>query len=216
MKNKAAKTLQSLRYSLYVIFHPFKGFWQLKREHKGNIGAAVSLVALMILVTIARGQFTGYLFNTSAPGSFNILSEIFSVSLMFVLWCVSNWCITTLVDGEGSFRDIVITTAFALAPMILINIPLIVFSNIIVLEEGAFYTLFDTAALLWTAGLLLIGIMTAHQFTMLKTIGTVLIALVGMVVIVFIFILLFSLIQQFVNFCILLFDEFSARYLSSR
>lgn len=31
-KQKWQRLLSSLRYSLYVIFHPFDGFWDLSRE----------------------------------------------------------------------------------------------------------------------------------------------------------------------------------------
>jgi hypothetical protein len=131
--------------------------------------------------------------------------------LIFLLWCVSNWCITTLVDGEGSLQDIIITTAYALTPLILINIPLILLSNVMVLDEAAFYTLFDTISMVWFGFLLLIGILTVHQFSMGKTIVTIGIALLGMVVIVFIVVLLFALIQQFINFGILFFRELGVR-----
>ena len=32
--------VKGLRYSTYVIFHPFKGFWDLKHEKKGNLESA--------------------------------------------------------------------------------------------------------------------------------------------------------------------------------
>ena len=209
--SRVHEILDGLWYSFYVIFHPFKGFWDLKKEKKGNLRSAVALVMALILVFICRRQFTGYLFNNTVASEMNVLSEISSVVLVFLLWCVSNWCITTLVDGEGSLQDIIITTAYALTPLILINIPLILLSNVMVLDEAAFYTLFDTISMVWFGFLLLIGILTVHQFSMGKTIVTIGIALLGMVVIVFIVILLFALIQQFINFGILFFRELGVR-----
>ena len=35
-KQKWQHLLSSLRYSLYVIFHPFDGFWDLSREKRGT------------------------------------------------------------------------------------------------------------------------------------------------------------------------------------
>ena len=112
-----------------------------------------------------------------------------------------------MVDGEGKFLDIYIASAYALVPVVLINIPLLVMSNLITIKEAAFYNFFDSVSIIWTVFLFLVGIMTVHQFTMPKTIGTILVALLGMVIIVFLFVLFFALIQQLINFVILLVKE---------
>ena len=109
-----SRMLHGLRYSLYVVFHPFKGFWDLKHEKKGNVFSAWVLVASLILLYILRRQMTGFILNFNILNEMNIFVEILSVLVPLGLWCLSNWCITTLVDGEGSFRDIFVTTAYAL------------------------------------------------------------------------------------------------------
>lgn len=209
--NKINEIVSGIRYSTYVIFHPFKGFWDLKKEGKGNLGAAISLICTLVLVYVSKALFTGYLFNAKELKDIHVLSQMSSVILTFLLWCVANWCITTLVDGEGTLKDIVITTAFATTPYILIQTFMIVLSNVIVLDETVFYSLFNTLSIGWTVFLLVIGIMTVHQFSVSKTLGTILIALVGMVIIVFLFILLFALVQQIINFVILFSKELAVR-----
>ena len=154
---------------------------------------------------------TGFILNFNILNEMNIFVEILSVLVPLGLWCLSNWCITTLVDGEGSFRDIFVTTAYALVPLILLNIPMLLLSNIIIEEEVSFYVALDVLSILWTAFLLLIGIMTVHQFSMSKTIFTVLIAIVGMVIMLFLFLLFVSIVQQLKSFIDLLWTELSMR-----
>ncbi len=203
---------KKLKFSTYVIFHPFKGFWELKKEKKGNYASAGILIALLVFVFIARRQLTGFIFNTNDINNLNIIFEITGVLLPFFLWCIANWCITTLMDGEGNFKEIVLTSAYAITPLILINIPLIIMSNIITINEGALYYFFDTVAILWTVALLVFGLMTIHEFTLGKTILTALIAIVGMVVIIFIGLLFFALVQQIVNFVGIIYRELALRY----
>ena len=124
------EVLRSLRYSLYLIFHPFDGFWDLKHEKRGNIKTALIIFAMVGVTFILRRQLTGFILNEVKLRELNVIVEILSIVVPFFLWCVANWCLTTLMDGEGSFKDIVITSAYALVPLVLINIPLIVFSNI--------------------------------------------------------------------------------------
>ena len=138
-----SRVLRGLQYSLYVIFHPFKGFWDLKHEKKGNAFSAWLIVSMLIVLLILRRQFTGFILNFNKQNEMNVFVEILSVLAPLGLWCLSNWCITTLVDGEGSFKDIFITTAYALTPIVLINVPLLLFSNVIILEETVFDTVLD-------------------------------------------------------------------------
>ena len=56
-----------LKYAFYVIFHPFKGFWELKNEKRGSLGAGLTIFFVCMFSNILRGQFTGYLFNKYYP-----------------------------------------------------------------------------------------------------------------------------------------------------
>lgn len=173
--------------------------------------SASCILALVILTFIARNQLTGFLFNTSTPEYFNVFYQITGILLPFLIWCIANWCITTLVDGEGFFTDIFIASAYALVPLIIINIPMIILSRVMIQPEATFYTLLDTISVIWTVFLIISGLMTVHQFTMSKTIFTILITILGMFIIIFIFLLFFTLIQDMVNFCKLLFYEMQMR-----
>ena len=206
-----SQMLKGFRYSLYLIFHPFKGFWDLKHEKKGNVYSAWLIVALLSVLLILRRQFTGFILNFNKQNEMNVFVEILSVLAPLGLWCLSNWCITTLVDGEGSFKDIFITTSYALTPLVLINIPMLLLSNVMIVEETVFYTVLDALSILWTGLLILIGIMTVHQFTMPKTIATIAVAVVGMVIILFLILLFVSIIQQIVSFVDLLWTEMTMR-----
>ena len=203
--------LDSLKFSLYVIFHPFKGFWDLKHEKRGSMAAAMTFIVLLIVTYILRRQYTGFIFNQNDPKELNVFVEIISVLLPFFLWATANWCITTLMEGEGSYRDIVIATAYALVPLILINLPLIPLSRIINIEEGAFYYFFGSVSVLWTGILILAGASVTHQYTMGKSVFTSLLSVVGMGLMIFIGLLVFSLLQQMISFVYTIYREIAFR-----
>lgn len=203
--------LDSLKFSLYVIFHPFKGFWDLKHEKRGSMAAAMTFIVLLIVTYILRRQYTGFIFNQNDPKELNVFVEIISVLLPFFLWVTANWCITTLMEGEGSYRDIVIATAYALVPLILINLPLIPLSRIINIEEGAFYYFFGSVSVLWAGVLILAGGSVTHQYTMTKTVFTSILSVVGMGLMIFIGLLVFSLLQQMISFVYTIYREIAFR-----
>lgn len=205
------EVIQSLKYSFYLIFHPFDGFWDLKHEKRGSIKSAAIIVFMVGITFILRRQLTGFILNKVKLRELNILVEILSIALPFFLWCLANWCLTTLMDGEGSFKDIAITTAYALSPIIIINIPMILFSNVITIEEGAFYKFFDILALVWSGALLILGTSVVHQYSMGKTLLTCICIIVGMGLIIFIALLFFSLLQQMISFIYTIYQEVALR-----
>jgi len=200
-----------LKYSFYIIFHPFNGFYDLKHEKRGNMSSASILVGLLILSYVLRRYLTNFIFNKTNINDINILTEIGGILIPILLWCVANWCITTLMDGEGTLKDVYITTAYALVPIILISLPLIVISNIVIIEESQFYFFFDSFSIIWAGILLFFGILTVHQYTVSKTIITFIMAIIGMIAMLFLGLLFFTLLQQMINFAYLIFQELSIR-----
>lgn len=212
MKKPAIKKVKdSLLYSFYVIFHPFDGFWCAQREGKGDVRAATLLIALVTAVSILTNHLTGFVFRTSLTETSNLPADLLSVFLPVILWCVANWSVTTLMDGEGSFKDIYIATAYALVPQVVVGVPMLLLSQILVQEEGRIYEALGLLGLVWTGLLLFTGLMTIHQHSFLKTLTTVVIAVVAMAAILFLILLFFALIQRFVNFIYVFYKEIDLR-----
>ena len=201
-----------IKHSFYTIFHPFNGFYELKNEKKGNLLISNIFLGVLILTFIISRQLTGFIFNNNNTNELNLLTEILSVLVPLLLWCVSNWCVTTLTDGEGNFSDIYTMTCYSLLPIIIINVPLVLVSNVLTVDESEFYVLFYVLSMVWTGFLLFTGLMTIHQFTVKKTLFTAVIAILGALIMIFLILLLFALLQQLINFFILVYREISLRF----
>ncbi|WP_141503071.1 Yip1 family protein [Paenibacillus luteus] len=201
--------LKDAKYTLHVAFHPFDGFWDLKYENKGKLRIALAILFGVTVMMILKRQYSGYVVNFNYPLDLNSIDELKYIVLPFLLWCVANWSLTTLMDGEGKFKEIVIATGYAMLPLILVYLPNLLLSNVISLREASFYYLLESAATLWFVWLLFIGTMTVHQYTVMKTIMTMLLTVVVMGVIIFLGLLFFSLIQQIIGFVYTIYLELS-------
>lgn len=203
--------LKQIRYALYLIFHPFQGFWDIKKEGKGSIRAASAILFFFILSQVIKRQYTAYLYNPSDPLTLNIFTEVLQLVVFYFLWNIANWCLTTLMDGEGTFKEICIATAYALTPMILLDIPLAALSNAFTSREAAIYLFVSNLALLWTGFLILCSVLVTHQYSLFKTIVTSILIFVVIGIIIFIGLLFFNLIQQMMGFALNLVKEFQYR-----
>lgn len=211
-ENVFAKCLNELRYSLYLSVHPFKGFYAIKHEKKGGVLSASIILLLYIITDIINGYYGGYLFNPDGGIKFNPYKSIAVILVLFILWCVANWCFTSLFDGEGSFKDICVATAYALVPLVIVQIIKLPLSNVMLLEEGSFYYMIEYLGLIWSAFLLLLGNVVTHQYSLSKTILITVCTVAGMCVIAFIVLLFFNLFQQMAGFVFTLWQEAELRY----
>jgi len=206
-------TLKQVGYAFHLLFHPFSGFWDLKHEKRGSVKAALTIVLLLVLTSIIKAQYTGFLYNPDYDGiSLNIFKETATTLGTLLLWCVGNWSLTTLMDGEGSFKDIFIVSAYALWPLVIIRIPLTFISNAMPSAYAQVYTLIDWIAIVWSGGLMLSGTMVVHQYSMSKTVLTALLIVVAMLVIIFLLLLFFNLLSQLTGFISGLYWEISLRF----
>ena len=140
---------KTLKYSLHCIVSPFDGFWDLTHEKRGSVSASVFLVILTVLTSIWKTRYTSFVFIRVQWEYFNIILNVCTFLLPFFIWILSNWCLTTLFDGKGTMKDIFMGSSYALTPYVLIQLPMIVFSNFVTYEEGAFYAYFLSFSMIW-------------------------------------------------------------------
>ncbi len=201
----------SVRYTFHVMAHPFDGFWWLKRERIGSFPASIVFLMLMVIDVTVLNNDVGFSVNPSRYDKAGLLTQFVLVTVPFLLWCVCSWCVSTLLDGEGSFRDIFISSAYALVPFLLFSLPAILISHVISAEEVSLFRLILGIGAVWSLALLLIGQKTTHQYSMMKTLGVIFLTLLSMLIVFVLALVLFSLIRQLVNFIIIIYTELSLR-----
>ncbi|WP_058302664.1 YIP1 family protein [Gorillibacterium timonense] len=194
-------------FPLHLIVHPFDGFWDMKFEKRGKLKVALTLIFLTFLAIVVQKQFAGFLVNFNDPRQLNNLNELIYLVLPFFLWCIANWSVTTLLEGEGKFSEIVMASSYSLVPIVLIYFPMTLVSRFMAQEETAFYYLLNSIAGIWFVLLLFVGIMTVHQYSASKTIITMILSVIVMVIIVFLGALVFSMIQQIYEFIMNIYRE---------
>lgn len=210
-KQAALRLLKSLRYALYVITHPFDGFWDLTHEKRGSMAAAHVLVVLTFITRLFFYRFTSFMFVKVYWEQFNIWREVVSILALVIVYCAANWCLTTLFDGKGRFSDIYIGTAYALTPYILITNIVTIISNYVTVEEGTFITYFSSLAMIWSGLLILVSIMQIHDYSLGKAILAIIFSVAGMMVIVFLLMLFFSLISDGIAYFVSVYKEIMFR-----
>ena len=137
--------------------------------------------------------------------------SIISILAPVILWVIANWCITTLFEGEGSFKDVFIAASYSLTPFLILIVPVTIASNFVIGAETDMLTLLMTVSFIWMALLLILGMMVTHDYMIGKNFLTVLGTILGMVCIMFIVLLFSFLFGKLVGFVTNIIDEISFR-----
>lgn len=208
--NKAwwVRTGKTLKYSLYVITHPFDGFWDLTHEKRGSIAAANILTLLLIFTRIWLVLSPAYWVNLQ---HFNVYIYMAQTIVPLALWSISNWAITTLLDGKGRLKEIYMATAYAFTPAVIMNIAVMIISPVLIETEWALVSIFLNLGTVWSVGLVLAAMMMIHDYSLSKTILSSFITIVGIGVILFVFGIFFSLISDGIAFIVSIYKEIAFR-----
>ena len=187
--------------------HPLDGFWDLTHEGRGSLAAANVIVFVAVIVEVLRLTLTNFLFVSVNMEFFNAIIVVMRVILPIFLFVVANWGLTTLMDGKGRMKDIYMAIAYAMTPYVIINAIMIVLSQVITFEEGAVYWVLAGLAVLWTGMLILAGMMMVHDYSLTKAVFSSLLTVIGMGVMVFVFVVFFSLVSDAVAYFVSLYKE---------
>ena len=197
-KRKAAwsRYVASLKYGLYVITHPFDGFWDLIHEKRGSLAAAHTFLLLFLITRVLKLMLTSFQFISVAVQYINVFEEMGSLLLPFLILCLANWAMTTLFDGKGRFRDIYMAMCYSLIPYSLIQLPMILVSNMLTFEEASFYSVLLSISVIWCVFLVFVGLMEVHDYGPGKTFIFIIVTVVGAAVIIFLLLTFFSLLSD--------------------
>lgn len=188
------------RYLLRTMTHPMDGYYWIRHRNYGSVPLAMLIVILFSLCFSFNRIGASFIVNDVEPRTVDSFEELTGVLLLYLLLCIANWSVTCLMGGEGRMRDIFIAIGYAFAPLIPVFLLGTAFSYIVALEEAAFYTLLIGVGIAYAVIMLLMGIMQVHNYTLVKTLETLFLTFVAVLIIIFVGLLFADLIGQVINF----------------
>ena len=196
---------------MFILVRPIKGFYEMKFEQRGTVRFALLNFLFVCISFSFMNQYSSILVNDRHPLWLNSITDFVQLALVLLLFCTSNWAITSLTDGEGKFKEIIMMVCYAMTPFVVILIPATFLSNALTMQETGFYTLLINFSIGWFVILVFVGLIVIHNLTVFKTILTVFLTFMALLIIVFLITLLFTLIQQLYVFVYSVYQEISFR-----
>lgn len=205
------KTVRS-RTPFYPMLHPIEGYQEMRYHQWGHAGYATVCVLLLFFALFAKEQLFGFAFRVDVnPDDLNLpLLFLLSVGLCG-LFVAINWAICTLFDGSGKLKDIWVVVGYSLLPYILCVLLACVLSQFLTSEEAIFIEAIQVVGAVYSVFLMIKGVEAYHEYSFKGSIVSLLCTLVGLVLVMLLGVLLFSIVQQFVAFVVTIYQEMLLR-----
>ncbi len=195
------------KYAFYTVSHPMDAYYEIRHRERGSVPIAVVLVMLFSFSFSINRIAASFVVNNVYPLSVNALTELIAVLLLYLLFCVGNWSITCLMEGEGRLKDIAIAVGYAMIPIIVCYNLATLVSQFVAADEEAFYWVILVVGIAYGLLMMLMGIMQVHNYTLGKTLVTIFLTFIAMFIIIFIVLLFADLITQVYNFFYSIYQE---------
>ncbi|MCL1843441.1 MAG: YIP1 family protein [Defluviitaleaceae bacterium] len=206
-----AKYLDSLKFGFYTCFRPLDGFWDLVHEKRGTMAAANTFVIISSIAQIVWLLSSNFQFINMNPEWFSSFWVLVYFVVPMFLFCVANWCLTTLFDGKGRISDIYMVWAYAMVPQTILRLISIPVGHILTYEEGMIHVLITTGATTWFYLLLILGVKQVHDYSLSKALLTTILSLMAMGIMIFIFLMFFAVVSDGIAYFYALAQEFMFR-----
>ncbi|HTG70167.1 MAG TPA: Yip1 family protein [Candidatus Udaeobacter sp.] len=190
-----------------ALLHPFDSFNSVKEDGKGSLLASGMIVLVFFIASIFKRQSTGYTFNLSDLSALNVWLIAAKTIVLYALWVAGNWAVATWMDGEGKAKQIAIISAYAIVPYVAAVIVSTLLSRVLVQEEGMFLGYITTLAMIWSAVLMFIGMLTIHDYGAVKTLQSFAMTFAAMGIVIFLAVLFYTLFQQVYVFIYTVYNE---------
>ena len=198
---------EKVNHLFYTLTHPLDGFYEIRHRDKGSVPLALVILLIVSIAFCIDKRYASFTVNLTDVRNVKSLLYIGSMILLFFLFCIGNWAVTCLTNGEGRMKDIIIATGYGLLPIPLLFIPGTIISHFLAGDEKVFYTLFITIGIVWALIMVICGNMTVHNYTVTQEILTLILTIAAMIIMLFIMLLFYSIFGQLVEFIKSLYTE---------
>jgi len=200
---------RELAHAKKMLTNPADAYYEIRFHGKASVMSATVMYGGLIVAFFISAIATSFIFSWNVPFDILPLTGIFI--LVVALFVVVNFLVATINEGEGSFRNVYIGTAYAATPFILLAIPITLISHVLTLSEAFVYQFLFYVAVGWSLVLQFIMIKEIHDYEIRDVIKNILLTLFAASIIALVVFVQYLLLGQVVEFVQGLFMEVGIR-----
>ncbi len=207
--------MNPVQITLLTIFHPMDGFCCIKAD-RDNFSYIPPIILSVLFLAVRIVSLFLMHYSVSAVEAYQVDVMVESAVLVapVISWIVVHYAVTTISSGECKMREVYAGLVYAFVPYILLTIPIALLSHLYSQQSAGTITTLNNIVMAYCLFQVLISIKAMNDFSVKKTIGIVVVTVVGIILCWVLILLLYGLTGQLINFVINLLIEFVNIYIS--
>lgn len=187
--------------------HPEIGFYDLKKGNKGSLRGAIIILLIMFATYLVYLTGKGFIYQYVDVVFIDFVSVIGGFFAIIFCFAICNYLVTSITDGNGTFKDIFKLLMYSLAPVIIGLISIVILSHIMTQQEAFFLDVIFYGCALWSVILVGLGMVEIQGYNLKKLLISILLTVVLLLILILVLLIIFVLSQQLFDFIKLFFQE---------
>ncbi|TJY44532.1 tetratricopeptide repeat protein [Cohnella pontilimi] len=189
----------SIQNAILTIFAPREAFYRIQSAPRYM--PVIVLVLGMLAARFFHIYFTSFHFNLTRPEFADFYYEVAQLIVPFFLFTASAWMITSIMDGESKFKQILAACSYGvIIPYIIGTVAQALMSHVLSRDELSIYNGISTVTYCWMGLCVFFLIMTMNDYTVGKTIWVIVISILTAIALLLVGILFYILMQHVIDF----------------
>lgn len=182
--------IRDFAYAAKTPMHPMNNYYEIRKNRKGSVLGATVIYILFFILFMAYQTSKGFVYQLQKVEDMDIGSIVLGFLLMLGLSIICNYLVTSINDGDGTFRQIYMIPAYGLIPVMVSLFTVTVVSYGMTETEAFLLTIIMMIGVVWSAITIFVGLQTVHDYSFGETVKSIIITVVFMVIIAIVAIIL--------------------------
>ncbi len=182
-KAKGLPVLKDFIYALKTPGHPIDYYYEIRKYRQGSVLAATVIYALFFLDFMAFKTLKGFIYQTMKVEDMDIGSIVLGFFLLLGLFIICNYLVTSINDGDGTFKQIYMIPAYGLMPAMISLLIVTLVSYVLTYNEAFLLTIVLIIGIVWSVITIFMGLQTVHDYTFGETVKSILLTVVFMIIV---------------------------------
>lgn len=184
MKEKTGKlpVWRDILYALKTPRHPMDCYYEIRKYRQGSLLSSAVIYLLFFIDFMAFKTVKGFIYQTVKVENMDIGSIVLGFFVLLGLFVICNYLVTSINDGDGTFKQIFMIPAYGLMPAMIALLTVTCVSYVLTYNEAFLLTLVLLIGIVWSVITVFIGLQTVHDYTFGETVKSIILTVVFMII----------------------------------
>lgn len=201
-KLKKTPVVGELGYAFRTARHPIDRYYDIRVGKNGSVIAATIMYVVFFITYMIYQTQKGFIYQYTSIEDMDMGAVVVGFFAILILFIICNYLVTSINDGDGTFKQVYMIPAYGLIPAWISMIAVIALSYVLTYNESFILTVILVVGVGWTIANIFEGLSTVHDYSFGQTIVSLIITFVFMLIAAIVVVIVIIMWNQLYDFLI--------------